>query len=61
MSDKWNTQTKIAPLYELHAKYGLNSFRYCAPKHWNSLSDIERTADNLNVFKPAIHKKTFQK
>ena len=42
-------------------KYGLNSFRYCAPKQWNSLSDIERTAKNLNVFKTAIRKKTFSK
>jgi hypothetical protein len=42
-------------------KYGLNSLRYCAPKQWNSLSDIERTAKNLNVFKTAIRKKTFSK
>jgi hypothetical protein len=31
-------------------KYGLNSFRYCAPKQWDSLSDIERTAKKLECF-----------
>ena len=35
--------------------YGLQSFRYAAPRVWNTLPDNTKTSESLIAFKQAIH------
>ena len=43
----------------ISTKYGLNTFRYCGPKIWNSLNDELRTSPTLKKFVTRIRKITF--
>ena len=54
----WGKMIFVQPRV-ITTNYGLNTFRYCGPKIWNSLNDELRTSPNLQKFVTRIRKITF--
>ena len=58
----FDADTQFASTYDVRyysprSSYGKRCFEYCAPKYWNSLPEMIRSADTVNIFKKRL--KTF--